>query len=508
MYSSSLLMGGKTMAKFNQLLQLDLLAYWSSPANIACLFVVIFLGILLGPLNVVPDSQLASNCWSIAGKTFQYAGAFAGLIACIEAANLFQKDKQAMRFEFLITSGQSACCYAVSKITALVIPLFIAGIVLGALAQLCCYVNFQLVDLFAFFSGFLILYLPLVSTAVLFGYFFSLATNSQLFAFSFFFCIWLVGFLPLPPITGLFDLSGESLYVAFFDLPMDSLNYEDYKNEIPLAIWEEAMRSLQEQKYYGQWCLAVLLTIIVVLFVMTIFVLKCKWEKNSESLLPNKQTLSLTIHSNNSKACVFLKATKLWYLLFAIAVLSAGEIFLPFSDDSKTIALFFSEPLPAICVVIALCNIFSYPIKLRVNELQQIAPNSIRYLVFEILIVFLVIIFIGGMQAFQWQNILQSSFGEILISTVTSSLLFLILTYALLLLMKNRVALVFMLVALWLLSQLSSFKDMVLSLSLGWLYPFQMSLNGEASMALFVISLILYLVVSVIFVKKSYNPKP
>lgn len=495
------------MTKFRQMLQLDLFSYWSSPANTVCLLIIVCLGILLGPLNVTSDSQLASHCWSIAGKTYQYAGSFAGLIACIEAAALFQKDKQAMRFELLITSGHSTFYYTISKIASLIIPLFITGIILGALAQLCCYTYFGLTDPFAFLAGLIVLYLPLISIGVLFGYFFSLTTNSQSFVLALFLCIWLAGFLPFPSITGLFDLSGESLYVAFFDLPMDDLNYENYQNRIPISVWEEAIHSLKEQKYYGKLCLVVFLITVIALLVLTIFTLNYKWQKNAEGLLPYGQALSGLTCSINSRASAVLKASRIWYLLFVIAVLFIGNVFLPFSDDPKIIALFFSEPLPAICITIAFCSIYSYPIRLGVYELQQAIPNNLKYLVFKITITLLAVFLINMIQAFQWENILQLSFTDIIIGSLTASLLFLMLTNGLLIFIKNKAALIFLLITIWLLLQLPSFKNILLSLSIGWLYPFQISLNGEASITLAIIASIAYIGVTIAFIKKSCDPK-
>lgn len=462
--------------------------------QIALLSTIVIGGMLLGPLNVVTNSALASNVWSIAGQTFRYASSIAGLIVCIESAGFFQKDRLSGRFELLIPSEYHATHYAVSRFIALLLPIIIAGVLLATLSQAYCYINFSLVDPGAFLAAFGMIYLPLAFFSIAFGVFFSLVTNSQSVTLVFYLLIWIIGFLPLPPATNLLDLSGESLYVAFFDLPIDSLSYDLYKDQIPLFVWEEALRLLVEQKAFGQASLVVLVALSALFSIGTVALLAKKWTGNAESLLAFSRTAPFANHFE-SRPFAFFKTSRLWQLVSVGFFVSFGFLLAPFSDNPHSIGLFCIEPLTAICVAAVLFNSLTYERTIGIQEMSQISPLSRFYFGLKIFIILIATTLFVSAEAYLWQNVLGVSVAKIIIGGLTASMFFMSVALLLSSYIQNRITSMALLAALWLFLQIPT----ITSIGLSCLHPFQFSTIGDITIApfavlvLFTFSLVLYL---------------
>lgn len=442
----------------------------------------------MGPLNVVPGSALSSNYWTIAGKTFQYAGAMAGLLGCGEASAAILEDRDSHRFELKIVSRYHAGSYLLSKLMVLLVPFFIVGIALALLSFVYCRVTFGMPDPAAFFAAMAVIYLPVVLFAISFGLLLSTVTQSRFVAVIPYVVLWVVSFLWLPEPSSVFDVTGESLYTAYFDIPLETLVPSDY-GQIAQSSWDAALELSIERRLYGSYNIVFLdlssLAMLAVLFAVLCY----RWTVDAHSLLP-AGGFGFFRNMRSSRILAFLKATRAWRLGVVIGVVLLTGLLRLHNDNPFPAGVFSIESFTALCFVFIFSGLYSHDSKSGLGELLFTRPPVRRYYLSRIAVLIAVMLFVLTVQAFQWYDAMSSSPMLLVVAGFSAALFFSGLAFILSVLTRNETTTNTLVTGIWLFLQLPGVKDTASRTVFHWVYPFQLAMTGNVGVALVSVSMV------------------
>lgn len=456
--------------------------YWRSIARVSCLFIVFGTGFLMGPLNVLMGSSLSHDSWAIAGKTFQYAGAMAGLLGCGAASTAILEDRDAHRFELRIITECRSIDYLLSKLLVLLIPFAVVGVFLSALSFIYCCVTFGLMDPAAFFAALIVIYSPVVIFGVLFGLVLSTLTKSRFFTMVCYMGLLVASFLWLPEPSSVFDITGEALYTAYFDVPVESLNASDYP-QMSQSVWDMALGLSAERKLYGSYNILFLVGSSAAMMVALVVLLHHKWTVNARSLLPSSVSNTF-LSTGSSRIFASLKAGKAWRLAIVINLVMLTGIFQIYNDNPFPAGVFSIECCTSLCFVFIFSSIYSSDSKAGIGELLFTRPTIRRHFIFRIVGTSAALLLVLVIQAFQWQGAMSTSPTILILAGFTSAIFFSSLAFLLGMLTRNESTVNTLVTGIWLFLQLPDVKTAISGSILHWVYPFRLSMNGSVDITL------------------------
>lgn len=468
------------MSPLLHMIRLEVAKYWSSSSKVLSFFIVLLTGFFMGPANVVSGSSLASNSWDIAGQTFHYAGAMAGLIGACWASASILEDRDLHRFELKIVSGCNSTGYVLSKLGALFIPLAIAGILLASLSFVYCGIAFGTTSIAAFISALVVVYFPVVIFAVIFGGLLSIVTKSRFAPIAAYVALWIIGFLWLPEPSSAFDVTGEALSIAFFSISPEALSATG-SAQGSSTVFNVALAQYSEQRFYGRYDLLFLILTSALMLAALIVLFHYAWKINARSLLPSDGNVLLH-YTSSSRLATYLKTCKAVRIGIVAIVLLPTSLLQALSDSPFSIGAFFIECFTPICFAFVFSGMYACDVKAGLSELLLSRPRIRKHYGFRIATTSAVLGLILVIQAFQWHEAMSANPMSLIFAGFVSSLFFSALAFTLSVLLRSETAANTLVACAWLFLQIPSVREAASQSALHLVYPFQLSISGAAGM--------------------------
>lgn len=427
-----------------------------SPVRIACLFLVIAMGLISNP--------------QIPGETFRWAATIGGFLTCVWGAGTILDDRDSGRLEMLIVSGTRSGKYLCSKLLSLVAFAAIPGILLIILASIISGFLTGETMLLSYSSGFFGIYLPIALFGACFGMGLGTVTRSRVFPIVVFSILWMMNILWLPSITQIFDVTGESLFYAYFDIDPKSITPADYP-DVPPAILQSGIDELTELHAYSQYNVLFLSFTTLLAGIGLWGWLYRRWENDASTIISDsssKKIFDIPLPQKLTELKV-MGFPKILALMF-VALLGGLLVFAP--TETNDLGIFLIGSFTPLCFALAYAGVYSIDTQAGVAEFHL---SSSRYWVpyaRRLIVITTLLLVTLCFQAVSFQEIISKDVISLVFAGLSSALLFGGLAFVLGIITGNESTAVMFVLVIWVLTTTTVIGDIPTQILNFTLHPF------------------------------------